>query len=290
MVEIESYVQRLGLGSTRWTSTVPTPFGPAPGGGSFGGVYNSGFAATRNGEVLQTESGQSAYVEMEAERISAKGPFTVIEGPKVAGEVPSIVVNMRFTERGSLTQEALDKNVLDLLRTAGFRTSKKSTLKSVAVRWTWGRIGAEAAGDVPFYAPEVADGPYKGLRYAGPKLTGPGFYEPEPRVLSSMPPTIWVYSLAATSAHSTMSDGEAAQALTVLKQALILIANSATGAQLGVPGTIITRRTCPTIVFTGAVDKPLPKPVQAGVTAAWSALLLLVAYNMVASHVGSEVL
>jgi hypothetical protein len=196
-----------GLGSTRWTSTVPTPFGPAPGGGSFGAVYDSGFAATREGQVIQTEPGKRTYVEMEAEKVLAKGPFTVIEGPQTEGEIPSIVVNMRFTERGTITQAALDKSTLDLLRGAGFKTSKKSAFKSVKVRWTWGKIGAQAAGDVPLYVPQVADGPYKGLRYAGPKFMQAGLYEPEPKVLAAMPPVIWVYSLAATSAHSTMTDG-----------------------------------------------------------------------------------
>jgi hypothetical protein len=275
-----------GLGSTRWTSTVPTPFGPAPGAGSFGEVYNSGFAATRNGQIIQTAPGKKTYVEMDAELERVRGPFRVVEGPRKDGEVPSLVLNMRFTSRGTVTKELLDKTIRDVFKDAKFKVSRATSFKSARVSWGWGKIGAQAAGDVPLYVPRVASGPYKGLGYRGPLLTAPGLYEPDSQLLAKMPSTIWVYSLALTTAHNTMSDGDAAQALTLLKQAVADLSAAASGGVLGHPGAIITRRTCPHSIFGQAPVDPIPKPVKTG----FSALLLLVAYNMLSPHIGSEVL
>lgn len=275
-----------GLGSTRWTSTVPTPFGPAPGAG-MGEVYNSGFAATRNGAIIQTTPGKATYVEMEAEREYVRGPYAVVEGPRKAGEIPSLVISMRFTERGAVTKELLDKTIRDTLKTANYKVSRSTSFKSVQVGWGWGKVGAVASGDVPFYVPRVASGPYKGLGYRGPVLSGaPGVYEPDPRMLAKMPSTIWVYTVAVTSAHNTMSDGDAAQVLTLFKQALLTLANTASGESLGHPGAIISLRTCPHAVFGGTQRAAISKPLKTG----FSALVLLVAYNMISTHVGSEVL
>ncbi len=266
-----------GLASTRWTSTVPTPFGPAPGAGSMGEVYNSGFAA---------QPVADPSISLEPEVITSKGPITVVHGPRKDGETPSLVISMRFTDRGAITQELLDKQIHAFLKTTGFKVSKAASFKAVNVSWRWGKMGAEAAGDVALYVPEVASGPYAGLRYAGAAYPEP-LYQPSPQTLARMPRQIWVYTMAVTSAHNTMSDGDAAQALTLLKQAMINLAGSGHGGSIGRPGVIVTLRTCPSGIFGGNGKKiVISKPVKTG----FSALLLLVAYNMISPHVGSEVL
>ena len=72
----------------------------------------------------------------------------------------------------------------------------------------------------------------------------------------------------------------------LLKQAIVNLSKTGSGAYLGRPGVLVTLRGVPTDLFTGQVANPLPKSVKTG----FSALLLLVAYNMISPHVGSEVL
>ena len=255
-----------GLGSTRWTSTVPTPFGPAPGGGMGGGMFESGFAA------------QPQSIDMDAERILAKGPFSVKKEEVTPGDIPSMVIRFRYTDRGSLTKAQLDTNVKAFLKKAGYKVSKASSFKPVNVTWKWGTIGVEASGDVPLYVPVVATPPpYEGLRYAG-SVFGAPLYAPDAKALSPMPNQIWVYTVAITSAADTMTDGESAQALTLLKQAMINMAPANAYATV-----LATLRGCPRDVFGKKPEVTLAK-------AGWSTLLLVVAYNMVTMHVGSEVM
>lgn len=255
-----------GLGAARWTSTVPTPFGPAPGGGSMGGMYDSGFAATPQS------------IDMDAERILAKGPFSVKKEPIAGSDIPSMVIRFRYTDRGALTKGQLDTRVKAFLKKAGFKVSKASSFKPVNVAWKWGTMGAEAAGDVPLYVPVVASPPaYEGLRYAG-AVFGEPLYAPDAKALEPMPNQIWVYTVAITSAADTMSDGESAQALTLLKQAMINMAPA------NAYGTVLaTVRGCPRDVFGKKPEVTLAK-------AGWSSLILYVAYNVLSLHVGSEVL
>lgn len=257
-----------GLGSTRWTSTVPTPFGPAPGGGGVGGMFESGFAA------------QEQSIDMDAERILAKGPFTVKKEEVKPGDIPSMVVRFRYTDRGALTKDTLDTKVKTFLKRAGFKVSKASSFKPVNVTWKWGTMGQEAAGDMPLYVPVVATpAPYGGLRYAGAAFGAP-LYAPDAKALEPMPNQIWVYTVAITSAVNTMTDGESAKALTLLKQSMINMAAA------NAYGTVLaTMRGCPRSVF-GA--KPAMASVAKGV--GWSSLILVVAYNMLVPHIGSEVL
>lgn len=255
-----------GLGSTRWTSTVPTPFGPAPGGGMGGGMFESGFAVTEQ------------RIDMDAERILAKGPFTVKKEEIQPGDIPSMVVRFQYTDRGSLTKPQLDMKVKAFLKKAGYKVSEASSFKPVNVTWKWGTMGVEATGDVPLYVPVVATpAPYEGLRYAGAVFGAP-LYAPDAKALEPMPNQIWVYTVAITSSADTMTDGEAAQALTLLKQAMINMSPANAYATV-----IVTLRGCPLSVFG---QKPGITLAKAG----WSSLLLVVAYNMVTMHVGSEVM
>ncbi len=255
-----------GLGSTRGAPTVPTRFGPVPGGGSMGGMFESGFAA------------QEQSIDMDAERILAKGPFTVKKEPIAAGDIPSMVIRFRYTDRGSLTKDRLDTKVKEFLKKAGFKVSKASSFKPVNVTWKWGTMGVEAAGDVPLYVPVVSTpAAYEGLRYAGAVFGAP-LYAPEAKALEPMPNQIWVYTMAITSAADTMTDGEAAQGLTLLKQAMI---NMAPANAYGT--VLVVLRGCPRDVFGKRPDAVLVK-------AGWSSLILVAAYNMLIPHFGSEVL
>ena len=256
-----------GLASTKWTSTVATPFGPAPGGGRMGGMFESGFAA------------QEQSLTMDAEKILKQQAFSVKQEPVKPGDIASMVIRFVFTDRGTLTKKQLDSLVYGLLKKAGYKVSLTSSYKSHNVTWRWGKIGVEAAGDVPLYVPVVsAPAAYAGLRYAG-NVFGAPLYTPDAKAMAPLPGQIWVYTMAVPSAHDTMTDGDAAQVTTLLKQSRINIADAGADAYSTV---WLTLRGCP----VGLFKKAESKIVKAG----WSSLLLLVAYNMVAPHIGSEVL
>lgn len=253
------------LGSTKWTSNTPHPFARAPGAG-MGALHETGFAA------------QEQSINMDSERILAKGPFTVRRQPVTAGNIPSMVIRFRYTDRGSLTKQQLDAKVKTFLKKASYRVSKASSFKPVDVTWKWGTMGKEAAGDVPLYVPVVASpGAYAGLRYSGNLFSAP-LYAPDAKALAPLPNQIWVYTVAITSQTETMTDGEAAQVLTLLKQAMVNMAPANAYASV-----LITLRGCPLNVFA-------PKGGSTIAKAGWDGLLLLVAYNMIVPHIGSEVL
>lgn len=253
------------LGSTKWTSNSPHPFSRSPGAG-MGALHETGFAA------------QEQSIDMDSERILAKGPFSVRKLPVTPGDIPSMLISFRYTDRGSLTKKQLDANVKAFLKKASFRASKASSFKPVDVTWKWGTIGVEASGDVPLYVPVVASpGTYEGLRYSGNLFSAP-LYSPDAKALAPLPNQIWVYTVVITSQTETMTDGESAQALTLLKQAMINMSKANAYAKV-----LITLRGCPRKVFESKGGPVIPK-------AGWDALILLVAYNMIVPHIGSEVI
>ena len=261
-----------GLASTRWSSTSAHPFGPAPGAGRGLGTLTSGFAAERVADPS---------ISMEPERIISKGPFTVKQKPVGVGEIPSLVIRMRYTDRGSLTKSQLDANVKALIKKAGYKVSKASSFRPVDVTWRWDTIGKEASGDVPIYVPVVSTpAALTDVRYAGGAYPE-SLYEPSSQILAKIPGQVFIYTLAVTSGRNTMADGEAAQVLTLLKQAMVNMASTNSFANV-----LITLQGCPASVFGPSAKKKLPPVAKAG----WSALVLLVAYNMVMPHVGSEVI
>ncbi len=254
-----------GLASTQWTSTSARPFGPAPGAGVAG--LESGFAAQ---EVKP--------FAFDDERIRVDQAFSVKKQPVAANEIPSMVIRFLFTDRGSITKGAMDKQVSALLKKAGYRVSIKSSFKPVTVRWKWGTIGKEAAGDTLLYVPVVAEpAAYAGLRYASSSHDEP-LYAPDDKKLSQVPTQIWVYTMAVTSASSSMTDGEAAQVLTLLKLARVNIAKSGANAFSSV---WLTMRGCPSTLFGGG-----KRPKKGG----WSPILLVAAFEILRIHAGSEVL
>jgi hypothetical protein len=257
-----------GLASTSWTSTSAHPFGPAPGAGT-GLGYTSGFAAQRAPETA---------ISFDDEKVITERAIEVRREQLRSGEIPSMVLRLRFTDRGSVSKGILDAQVKGLFKKAAYKTSRATSFKPVNVQWRWEQIGSEATGDRPLFVPVVAAGPYAGLRYAGPAFPE-SLYEPDAETLAKLPNQIWVYTVAVTSANNAMSDADGAQALTILKQAIV---NLEATNSYQVPLAVV--RGCPIGTFE-PVPRPVPPPIlKTGI----ATLALLVAYNMVASHVGSE--
>lgn len=256
------------LGSTRWTSNTPHPFSRSPGAGgrSLRGLHESGFAA---------ETLPASTVLPDIHVIPKQWPFAVKQEPVGAGMIPSIVIRMRYTDRGTLTQAVLDKNIYQYLEKNGFKVSAATSFKPVRVTWKWMH---DTQAD--FYYPVVAT-PVElaGLRYAGNAVTLP-VYSADPKVIAKLPSEIYVYTMAATTpapGGGTMTDAEAARVLSFVRQAMMDMASAG-----GYAHVLFTTRGCPCEVFGSC--QPVPPIVVAG----FSSLLLLVAYNMVAPHIGSE--
>ena len=252
------------LGGTRWTSNSPRPFSRSPGAG-MGALHESGFAA----EIVMND----IHV------IPKQWPFAVKQEPVGAGTIPSIVIRMRYTDRGLLTQASLDKGVYEFLKANGLKVSTATSFKPVKVTWKWMH---DTQAD--FYYPVIATpGELAGLRYSGNAVTLP-VYSADPKVIAKLPSEIYVYTMAATKpllggdgSGGAMDDRFAAQVLTLVRQAMVNMASAQ-----GYAHVLFTTRGCPCEVF-GACQ-PIPPPIIWG----FSSLLLLVAYNMIAPHVGSE--
>jgi hypothetical protein len=237
------------------------------------GLHESGFAAE--------QVGASGIVMNDIHVIPKQWPFAVKQEPVGAGMIPSIVIRMRYTDRGLLTQASLDKNVHQFLKNNGFVVSRATSFKPVQVTWKWMH---DKQAD--FYYPVIATpGELAGLRYSGNAVTLP-VYSADPKVIAKLPSEIYVYTMAATRAllHGipgrgfvgSMTDGDAAQVLTLVRQAMMGMASAQ-----GYAHVLFTTRGCPEEVF---ID---PKPIDP-VVVGFSSLLLIVAYNMVSTHIGSE--
>jgi hypothetical protein len=270
-----------GFESTRWTSTAATPFGPAPGAGR-GLGYTSGFhAAPVNPNAIQ----------MDPLLVLGKGPFTVKREPFLAGETPSMVVRFIFTDRGATTQGVLDASVKAFLKNAGFKASKATSFKPESVTWRW-QIDP---GGTFYYAIVQTPEKWKGMRYAGGAVGSGPVYEPSAALMAKLPTQLWVYTVAFTSGQSTMSDSDGARAITLLKQAMVNMADAKMQSYAHVHVVV---RSCPGSLFENG-DKPVPVPpvpippvppvpippiAKTGLTM----LGLLIAYNMISPHIGSE--
>jgi hypothetical protein len=228
-------------------------------------MYESGFAAT-------PVSG--GVTKLDDQQILVQG-LTVVREPVTGNDIPSLVIRMRYTDRGTASQGVIDAQVRTILEKAGFRVSRATSFKPQDVTWKWQLIGKEAAGDVPIYVPVVATpAEYAGLKYAGSAFPEP-LYQPTAAALAKLPNQIWVYTIGVTSAQNTMTDGEAAQGLTLLKQAMVNLANTTHSAV----NVRVTARGCPESLFQ---PKPGPSPIAIGT---FSGLILLAAYNMLSPNI-----
>ena len=272
------------FGSTRWTSNTARPFAPAPGAGlgrvrrssGLRGYHNTGFAADELVPVTE-------FV-FENQRVTVPSTFTVRRKPLESGLIPSMLVRMRYTDRGTLTKARLDADVYDFIKRAGYKVSRASSFDPTPVTWRWqaeapGAVGApqvfsqEQAPAGAYYQPVVATPPeLAGIKYFGSQLAGL-LSSPEPAVLNRMPSEMYIYTFAVTSSRNTMSDAEAAQALTLIKQAMVNMASARGYAT--VEATLLGS---PSNVF----------PEEPSVMLGLSPLILLAAWNMISSHVGSE--
>jgi hypothetical protein len=259
------------LASTKWTSTVPTPFGPAPGGGSFGGVYDSGFAAEPVEPVEDVDFADDHIV-------NADWKIHVTKKQIAAGMVPSMVLQFFITDRGLSDKATFDKNFHHFLQAAGFKVSLKTSFNTEPVTWRWKTV-EEVPGFASSYPVVAAPSKWAGLTYAGNAIAT-NTINPTDEILKRVPNHVYIYTMAVTSANKQMSDGDAAQVITLVKQGLINMNRVDEGSDtaLQIAATVTG---CPHSIFD---PKPLP-PIVKGVI---SSLILVAAWEMLATQFGSE--
>jgi hypothetical protein len=250
----------LALSGTRWTSNSPRPFSRAPGAGNgMRGLHETGFASEIVGDPIN---------------VVGRGPFTVTQNPVAAGQIPSLLIQFVYTDRGLVDKTRADQMIRDALA-RDFKVSKATSFEPVAASW---RMVHETQAD--FYYPVIASpAKYAGLRYNGSLLpTYPHSVAEANALLARLPSNIYVYTLAITSKSDTMTDAEAAQALTIMRGAMTAMANAGMNAYAHVP-----------IVRTGSAPDVFGSSVPTTVaTLGVSSLALVIAFNLLSSHIGSE--
>lgn len=241
------------LGSTRWTSNSARPFARSPGAGTQG---LSGFAATP-----ATIQGDDILVT------AKKWAFEVVRLPVEAGKIPSMLLQLRFTDRGTYSFVGqLDAQILPALKKAGFKTSKATSFTPIGVQWTRAALGGDLYYPVVSSPAELA-----GLRYSGNAVTLPwtAAQSTDATELSKLPSNIYVYTVAVTSNDNTMTDAQGAQVLSVIHTWL---QNQTAGAYMTGKATLL-----------GSDPSVFPGPVTPAV-AAVSGLALIIAWNMLSNH------
>jgi hypothetical protein len=235
------------------------------------GLHESGFAA----EPLATEYTEKDWKDL---NVLGREGYVIKREAVGAGMVPSVVIRMRYTDRGLLTQAALDKNIHQFLKANGFKVSLATSFKPVQVTWKWVQDVSKY-----FYFPVISTPTaLAGLKYSGSAIVmnPPATMEQAAKV--KLPNEIYIYTLAVTApipgGPGSMTDAEATRVLNLVRQAKVNMASAK-----GYANTLFTMRGCPDEIFN-----PIIPPVPPIIVAGFSSLLLIVAYNMVASHVGSE--
>lgn len=269
------------LGSTRWTDNSPRPFARSPGAGmgafatprrkvhpGFSGLHESGFAAE------DAVPAGTPTITMDPTLVLGTGPFTVIKQTVGAGQIPSLLIKFYYTDRGALTQDMLDQQVKAFVKAAGFKVSRATSFVPMAVNWKW-----EHDTQADFYYPVVSSpAAITGMKYSGNAVQLP-VYTADASVLAKLPNSIYVYTLAVTSGNNTMTDGEAAQVLTLLKQAMVNMASAN-----GYANVNLILLGSPPEVF----EEPSKPVIATVISAGASGLLLVVAWNLLSAHIGSE--
>jgi len=192
-----------GLGSTRWTSNSPRPFARSPGAG-VGGLPMSGFSATP-----ADIQGEDMYA------FAKRWDFEVVRLPLEVGKIPSMLVQLRFTDRGTFAFAGqLDAQILPPLRAAGFKVSKATSFNPVAVSWKTQALSSDLYYPVVAAPPELA-----GIRYSGNAVTLPWTSTQAVDVaeLGKLPSSLYIYTFAVTSKDNTMSDAQGAQVLSLVQ-------------------------------------------------------------------------
>jgi hypothetical protein len=280
------------LESTRWTSNSPRPFARAPGAGLGDGIvrrprraattsYESGFAADPVGG------------EQEPIRVLGSWPVTVTKKAVLQGEIPAALVQLYFTDRGTVSQTALDEGIYKRVREGGFKVSRASKFEPVAVKWAW-----KHDTQADFYYPVVSS-PAKlaGMKYAGNAIQLPA-YNAAPSDLAKLPSKLYVYTFAVTTKENVFSDGDGAKLLSLLRMTL---GNTlpVTKAYANVHVTLLGSK--PSVFNGGVTPSPGPAPgptpgpsptpitpVPAPVAVTLSSLVLIAAINLLTPHIGAH--
>ena len=239
-----------------------------------GGMYESGFAAERVTEV---------GFNIDEEKVLGK-QFNIEVTHKETPGVPSMVVSIRYTDKGTLTKEVLDQNIQALLKKSGFKVSANTLWQRTPVVWRWQML--EGSG---VYFPVVASGPLEGTRYAGAAILLPAA-NPTDVMLAKLPTTMDIYTIALTSEKYDLSVGDAARALTLIKQGLVNM-----NRYDGYYRLAVVMRGVETSVFSGAVqarpvdpnvDPPTPG-LNTGVVVGLGLLALLALYTATRDQEGA---
>lgn len=251
-----------GLSGAKWTDNSPRPFARSPGAGLNGVDLQSGFAADN---VV-------SFADEAPTTIIGKGDVSVRKLPIAQGKIPSLLIKRILTDRGTVTQELLDTALKEGLKSAGFRVSKASSFEAVPVSWQWFH---ETQGD--FYYPIISKPPqFAGLKYSGNAIPLPD-HTGDNALLAKLPANVYVYTFAATSDNNTMSDADAAKALTVLTAITKQATTQLAGAQSY--GTI-------DLTVLGSDPDIFPKPpIPVPVIIGGVGLLLVAAVNLLSPHI-----
>lgn len=200
-----SLEESMSFESTKWTSTNPAPFAPAPGAGY-------------EGLSLLNAIPDISYITFDDTQVVTKGIYVVRKKPVAPGGIPATFVQMYLTDRGAINQAQLDQAVFTPIRNKGFVMNVGgSEFKPLPVTWQFQKFK-----NTNFYEAVVVTPTYlKGLSYGGSAISAlersdPSF-SPSAANLSRLPKQIWVYSFAVTNPNLTMTDADNAQLLTLIK-------------------------------------------------------------------------
>lgn len=210
--------------TSKWTSTSPTPFGPAPGAGLSGVRRRQADINFQSGFALEAFGAEYTLPD---QIIKAKGPFTVTQQPVLVGQIPAALIQIVFTDRGAINQGALDQGIFTAIQSKGFRMSASSRFYAVDVQWVWRKQAAADKYTKDLYFPVVsvpagsAAAPFNGMVYSGSAISSAQMLDanfmPTAELLAKLPKQLWVYSFAVTNPNNQFTDADGAQVLTLLK-------------------------------------------------------------------------
>jgi len=282
------------LESTKWTSNSPRPFARAPGAGLADGLmrrprrpsdtsFESGFAADPVGGEMTADPTQ----------VLGKWPVVVTKKPVLQGEIPAALVQLFFTDRGAVSQTALDEGIYKRVREGGFKVSRASKFEPVSVKWSW-----KHDMQADFYYPVVAS-PAKlaGMKYAGNAIKLPA-YNATPSDLNKLPSKLYVYTFAVTTKENVFADSDGAKLLSLLRMTLGNVLPNAQ-AYANVHVTLLGSK--PSVFNGGVTPGPTPAPgptpspsptpitpVPAPIAVTLSSIVLIAAINLLTPHIGAH--
>jgi len=250
--------------STRWTSNTPHPFAPAPG----AGVGEMLDRRQRKPATVNFESGFAAEAfgaeyTLPDQIVKAKGPFIVKRKPVGLGETPAALIQIYFTDRGTINQAQLDQNIFGAIKQRGFIMSAGTKFESLPVSWAWRKMPAADKYTKDLYFPVVVTPKYlDGMVYSGSAVSSAELmdanFSPTAAVLAKLPKQLWVYTFAVTNPQKQFTDADGAQVLTLLKKSWSVVLPYAGASAYGYV-TLLGAK--PDVFGNGVVPVPTPTPV-----------------------------